>query len=48
MKITNGVKKILSVVIFSFAFSMATTTIGFCCTRGLMEEPKAPKALLKK
>ncbi|MCT4507727.1 MAG: hypothetical protein N4A48_03010 [Tepidibacter sp.] len=48
MNISNNVKKLICTIIFSFAFSMATTSIGFCCARGLMEEPTAPKSLLKK
>ncbi|MEJ8552730.1 hypothetical protein [Tepidibacter sp. Z1-5] len=48
MKISNKLKTILSTLIFSFAFFLATTSIGFCCSRGLFEEPIAPKSLLKK
>ncbi len=48
MNISNKVKHLICTIIFTFAFSMATTTFGFCCPRGLMEEPNAPEALLKK
>lgn len=48
MNISNKIKNLICTLIFSFAFFMATTTFGFCCRAGLMEEPTAPEALLKK
>jgi len=48
MKISNKLKTILCTFVFSSAFLLATTSIGFCCSKGFMEEPPAPKSLLKK
>lgn len=48
MKISNKLKTMLCTLIFSTAFFLATTSIGLCCSRGLLEEPTAPKSLLKK
>lgn len=48
MNIFNKIRILTCGVIFSFAFSIATTSLGFCCARGLMEEPDAPEALLKR
>ncbi len=48
MKISNKLKTILSTLVFSTAFFLATTSIGLCCSKGLLEEPTAPKCLLKK
>ncbi|WP_187296269.1 hypothetical protein [Tepidibacter mesophilus] len=48
MKISNKLKTMLCTLVFSSAFFLATTSIGFCCSRGFLEEPTAPKSLLKK
>ncbi|WFD09946.1 hypothetical protein [Tepidibacter hydrothermalis] len=48
MKISNKLKTIVSTFIFTSAFFFATTSIGLCCPKGLLEEPTAPKSLLKK
>ena len=48
MNTFNKFKSIACRFVFSFAFSIATTSIGLFCTKGLFEEPEAPEALLKR
>ena len=48
MNTTSTIKKLICSTIFNIAFFIATTSLGFCCARGLLEEPKLPNMLLKK
>lgn len=41
------IKKILSVAVFSYAFSMACSSLMFT-PKSFFEEPKAPESLIKR
>ncbi len=47
MSITKKMKTLLSKIIYGYAYSLAMSSFSVS-SRGFHEEPKAPKALIKK